>query len=78
MTPLYAYSLIPVLSISLLLCTSSLLYGRSMLGLMLYCLAIAVWSGVLLMFAMPDIAYIAVPFAQVGAFRSIRSFLRFP
>jgi signal transduction histidine kinase len=70
MTPLYAYSLIPVLSISLLLCTSSLLYGRSMLGLTLYCLAIAVWSGVLLMFAMPDIAHIAVPFAQVGAFVS--------
>jgi hypothetical protein len=69
-TSLYAYSLIPVLSVALLLCTSALLYGRSMLGLTFYCASIAVWSGALLMFAFPEVAGIAKHLAQTGAFVS--------
>lgn len=70
MTPLYAYSLIPVLSVSLLLSFSALLYGRSMLGLTVYCASISVWSGSLLLFALPEVTGIAKHLAQVGAFVS--------
>ena len=70
MTSLYAYSLIPVLSVSVLLFTSAVLYARSMPGLTLYCAAIAVWSAALLMFAFPELTGIAKHFAQTGAFVS--------
>ena len=70
MTSLYAYSLIPVLSVALLLFTSALLYARSMPGLTLYCAAIAIWSASLLMFAFPELTGIAKHFAQTGAFVS--------
>ncbi|NOT55428.1 MAG: sensor histidine kinase [Deltaproteobacteria bacterium] len=70
MTPLYAYSLIPVLSVALLLFFSVLLYGRSMRGLTVYCAAIAVWSGSLLLFALPEVTGVAKHLAQVGAFVS--------
>jgi signal transduction histidine kinase len=70
LTPLYAYSLIPVLSVSLLLFFSALLYGRSMLGLTVYCAAIAVWSGSLLLFALPEVTGIAKHLPQIGAFVS--------
>jgi len=70
MTPLYAYSLIPVLSVSLLLFFSALLYGRSMLGLTLYCASISVWSGSLLLFVLPEVTGVAKHLAQIGAFVS--------
>lgn len=70
MTLLYAYSLIPVLSVSLLLFLSLLLYGRWMRGLMFYCAAIAVWSAVLLSLALPGAPAFTRQLAQVGAFVS--------
>jgi signal transduction histidine kinase len=68
-TPLYAYSLLPVLSVSLLLCFSLLVYaGRSMLGLMLYCGTVAVWTGALLLCVFPATAELGERLAPVGAF----------
>lgn len=69
MTPLYAYSLLPILSVSLLLCFSLLIYaGRSMLGLMLYCGTVAVWTGALLLCVFPATAELGERLAPVGAF----------
>jgi signal transduction histidine kinase len=68
-TPLYAYSLLPVLSVSLLLCFSLLVYaGRSMLGLMLYCGTVAVWTVSLLLCVLPATAELGERLAPVGAF----------
>jgi len=68
-TPLYVYSLIPVLSISLLLFFSLLFYaGRSMLGLMLYCGGVAVWSGTLLLLVFPATAELGERLVPGGAF----------
>jgi signal transduction histidine kinase len=69
-TPLYAYSLIPVLAVSLLLFFSLLFYGRSLLGLLLYCASIAAWSGTLVLLSFPATPDIIRRFAQVGAFVS--------
>ncbi|HTV22861.1 MAG TPA: HAMP domain-containing sensor histidine kinase [Polyangiaceae bacterium] len=69
MTPLYAYSLLPVLSVALLLCFSLLVYaGRSMLGLMLYCGTVAVWTGALLLCVFPATAELGERLAPIGAF----------
>ncbi len=70
MTPLYAYSLLPVLSVSLLLFTSTLLYGRELRGLVAYFCSVAVWAASLLMFAFPQTSGVARHLAQVGAFVS--------
>jgi signal transduction histidine kinase len=68
-TPLYAYSLLPVLSVSLLLCFSLLVYaGRSMLGLMIYCGTVAVWTGALLLCVFPPTADLGERLAPIGAF----------
>jgi signal transduction histidine kinase len=68
-TPLYAYSLLPVLSVSLLLCFSLLVYaGRSMLGLMIYCGMVAVWTGALLLCVFPATADLGERLAPIGAF----------
>ncbi len=68
MTPLYVYSLIPVLSVSLLLFLSLLLYGRSLRGLTCYCGAVALWTAVLVSLAFPNGPEIGRRLAQVGAF----------
>ena len=69
MTPLYAYSLLPVLSVSLLLCFSLLVYaGRSMLGLMVYCGTVALWTTALLLCVFPTTAELGERLAPIGAF----------
>jgi signal transduction histidine kinase len=67
MTPLYAYSLVPVLSVALLLCFSTLLHARAARGLALYCLSIAVWSGTLLLTYFPALAWLGQRLAACGA-----------
>jgi signal transduction histidine kinase len=69
MDSLYAYSLLPVLSVALLLFFTSLRHGRGARGLAAYCLSIALWSGMLLLIWMPSrLAYVGERFAAVGAF----------
>ncbi|NVJ23499.1 HAMP domain-containing histidine kinase [Myxococcus sp. AM011] len=68
MGPLFAYSLVPVLSVSLLLCFTAAFRGRDARGLTLYCLATAVWSGSLLLICVPRYAWLGERFAASGAF----------
>ncbi|NMO17384.1 HAMP domain-containing histidine kinase [Pyxidicoccus fallax] len=70
MGPLFAYSLVPVLSVALLLCFTAALRGRNARGLALYCLATAVWSGALLLICFPRTAWVGERFAASGAFIS--------
>ncbi|MFY2559431.1 sensor histidine kinase [Corallococcus terminator] len=68
MGPLFAYSLVPVLSVSLLLCFTAAFRGRDARGLTLYCLATAIWSGSLLLMCVPQGAWLGERFAASGAF----------
>ncbi|MCP3100105.1 HAMP domain-containing histidine kinase [Myxococcus sp. K15C18031901] len=68
MGPLFAYSLAPVVSVALLLCFTTALRGRGALGLTLYCLATAAWSGSLLLLCVPSWAWLGERFAASGAF----------
>ncbi|QSQ14385.1 sensor histidine kinase [Myxococcus landrumensis] len=68
MGPLFAYSLVPVLSVSLLLCFTAAPRGRDARGLTLYCLATAVWSAALLLMCIPQAAWLGERFAAIGAF----------
>jgi signal transduction histidine kinase len=68
MGPLFAYSLVPVLSVALLLCFTAALRGRNARGLALYCLATALWSGALLLLCIPRVAWLGERFAAIGAF----------
>ena len=68
MRALYPYSLLPVLSVALLLAFTSARLGRRTLGLTLYCAAVATWTGMLTLIFVPAAADIAERFAAVGAF----------
>lgn len=68
MTPLYAYSLVPVLSVSLLLFSTAVLRGRRSVGLAAFCATIALWSGSLLSTYLPEIAWIGRRTSASGAF----------
>jgi signal transduction histidine kinase len=68
MTPLYAYSLLPVLAVALLNFFTAALRARSAMGLALYCLSVAVWCGALLLSAMPATAPVGQRLAASGAF----------
>ncbi|MBZ4422431.1 HAMP domain-containing sensor histidine kinase [Myxococcus sp. RHSTA-1-4] len=68
MGPLFAYSLVPVLSVALLLCFTAALRGRNARGLALYCLATALWSGALLLLCIPRWAWVGERFVAAGAF----------
>jgi hypothetical protein len=58
MGPLFAYGLVPVLSVALLLCFTATLRARNARGLALYCLTVALWSGALLMLCLPRTAWL--------------------
>ena len=60
MTPLYAYSLLPVLSVALLLFFTVILRNRTMFGLAAYSGAIALASANLLLTYIPAVAPIAL------------------
>lgn len=68
MDQLYTYSLVPVLAVSLLLFFSMALHGRRTRGLAAYCLAIALWSGTLLLSLLPATAPIGQRLVATGGF----------
>lgn len=68
MNSLYLYSLLPVVSVSLLLFFSAALYGRNARGLVAYCLAVAAWSGSLLLAFFPLTANVGQRLAASGGF----------
>jgi signal transduction histidine kinase len=68
MGPLFAYSLLPVLSVAILLCFTAVLRGRNTLGLALYCLSVALWAATLLCMYLPETASIGRRVAALGAF----------
>jgi signal transduction histidine kinase len=69
MGTLYAYSLLPVLSVALLLFFTALRHGRGARGLAAYCLSVAMWTTMLLLIWMPSsLAYLGERFAAIGAF----------
>jgi transcriptional regulator with PAS, ATPase and Fis domain len=67
MSRLYAYSLVPVLCVSLLLFFSTVFHARGARGLAVYCLSIAFWSGSLLLTYVPAAAFLGQRFASNGA-----------
>ncbi len=67
MGPLFAYSLVPVLSVSLLLFFTAALRGRNARGLALYCLATALWTGALLLLCVPALTWVGERFVASGA-----------
>ncbi|MHB8877603.1 MAG: sensor histidine kinase, partial [Myxococcaceae bacterium] len=68
MGPLYAYSLLPVLSVALLLFFTAALRGRNSLGLAAFCLSVAAWSTTLLFLCIPETAAAGERLAAVGTF----------
>ncbi len=68
MGPLFAYSLVPVLSVAFLLFFTAALHGRNARGLACFCLAVAVWSGVLFLICIPATAPFGERLAAAGAF----------
>jgi signal transduction histidine kinase len=68
MTPLYAYSLIPVLCVALLLFFTAALRGRRARGLAAYCLATAGWSATLLLTYFESTAWLGRALAATGGF----------
>ncbi len=68
MTPLYAYSLIPVICVALLLFFTSAFRGRRARGLAAYCLATAGWSATLLLTYFPRVAWLGQSLAASGTF----------
>ncbi|MDF1563138.1 MAG: HAMP domain-containing sensor histidine kinase [Deltaproteobacteria bacterium] len=68
MTELYAYSLVPVLSVALLLFWSALFHTRDARGLTAYCLSVAVWSASLLMASFPPTAPYGQRLVATGGF----------
>ncbi len=68
MGPLFAYSLVPVLSVALLLCFTAMLRARNARGLAFYCLTVAAWSGTLLMLCMPRTAWLGERLVSMGTF----------
>ncbi len=68
MGPLFAYSLVPVFSVALLLFFTAALRAREARGLALYCLSLAAWSGALLLICLPRFSWVGERFAAIGAF----------
>lgn len=68
MGPLYAYSLVPVLSVSFLLFFTAALRGRNARGLAIYCLTVGVWTGALLMICFQGTARVGERLAAIGCF----------
>src|SRR5256885_10661037 len=68
MGPLYAYSLLPVLAVSLLLFFTAALRGRNTRGLALYCLSVALWCIGLLLLFVPSTADLGARMTAIGAF----------
>lgn len=68
MTPLYAYSLVPVFCIALLLFFTAALRGRNARGLAAYCGATALWAGALLLTYFPEVAWVGRRLAACGTF----------
>lgn len=68
MNPLYAYSLLPVVAISLLLFFTLVLRVRRHWGLAMYCGATFVWASALLVSYFPALGEIGSRAAAVGAF----------
>ena len=68
MNDLYTFSIFPVLAVSLLLFFSSVLRGQDARGLGAYCLAIAVWSGALLLSLLPPTAQVGQKLVATGGF----------
>ena len=56
MGSLYAYSLVPVLSVAFLLFFTAALRGRNARGLAIYCLSVGVWTAALLCISIPKLA----------------------
>ncbi len=70
MRSLYAYSLVPVLSVSLLLFLTAIRRGRRAFGLAAFALSVALWSFSLFTIWIPPLADTGERFAAVGAFIS--------
>lgn len=68
MTPLYAFSLVPVVSVAMLLFFTLILRQPDQRGLAAYCGAIAFWSLTLLLTFFPAVAHIGLHLAAVGSF----------
>src|SRR5262245_9178138 len=68
MTRLYAYSLVPVLSVALLLFFTAARRGRNALGLSLYCLSVAGWCFSLILCLFPLTAPVGQRLAAAGTF----------
>lgn len=67
-SPLYAYSLVPVLAVATLLFLTAIFRGRATRGLGVYCLTVALWCAALLMIQLPATAHIGERCAASGAF----------
>ncbi|MEM1347338.1 MAG: ATP-binding protein [Myxococcota bacterium] len=68
MTPLYAYSLVPVLSVALLLLFTVLRSEERLWSLAIFCASIAVWTASLLLISLDLFAGIGQRMAACGAF----------
>jgi len=68
MGSLYAYSLVPVLSVAFLLFFTAALRGRNARGLAIYCLSVGVWTGALLCISFPSLATLGERLAAIGCF----------
>jgi signal transduction histidine kinase len=68
MNVLYTYSIAPVLAVSLLLFFTAVLRARGAKGLGAYCLAIAVWSGALLLSVLPATAHVGQKLVATGGY----------
>lgn len=68
MRSLYAYSLVPVLSVAVLLFLTAIRRGRRAFGLAAFALAVAAWSLSLFTIWVPSLFYLGERFAAVGAF----------
>lgn len=64
----YVYSLVPVGAVALLLFFSAVLHGRNARGLAAYCLAVASWTGALLLAAVPSTAWLGQRLVAAGGF----------
>lgn len=65
---LFAYSLLPVLAVALLLFFTAVLRGRGARGLAAYCLAVALWSAMQLLICIPETARVGQRLAAIGGF----------
>lgn len=70
MRSLYAYSLVPVLSVSLLLFLTAVRRGRGAFGLAAFALTVCAWSFSLFTIWIPPLADLGERFAAIGAFIS--------